>query len=202
MPPEIHRGQILEFFRVRDSNDKTGLAFSYFEQRFSSSMKSEGFPPAFSNALGKVIDEMADNVIQHSGTTNDGFTGIAGYHVQNNCAAFAVTDVGAGFLATLRASPRWSGLTTAKAAIRSVTIDHASSRHDQGDGEGFKQLFKSLIDHNSLIRIRTDDAALTVGNSLNEREGGEMASPYLRGVQVSIVCGLRDHRAQELEIKV
>jgi hypothetical protein len=202
MPPEIHRGQQLEFFRVRDTNEKTGLAFSYFEQRFSSSMKNEGFPPAFSNALGKVIDEVADNVIQHSGTTDDGFTGIAGYHVQNTCAAFAVTDVGAGLLATLRTSPRWSGLTTPRAAIRAVTINHASSRQDEGDGEGFKQLFKSLIDHNSLIRIRTDDAALTVGNSLNEREGGEMASPFLRGVQVSMACGLRDRRAKESEIKV
>lgn len=199
---DIHRGRQLEFFRLRTMKDKNSLNLSYFEQRFSSSMKQEGFPPIFSNALGKVIDEMADNVIQHSGTTDDGFTGIAGYHVQNNCAAFAVTDVVAGLLATLRTSPRWSGLTTSRAAIRAIAIHHASSRQDQGDGEGFKQLFKSLIDHNSLIRIRTDDAALTVGNSLNEREGGEVASPLLRGVQISIACGLRDCRAQESEITI
>jgi hypothetical protein len=201
MLPDPHTGRKLEFFRVRAVEDKTGLAFSYFQQRFSSSLKTAGYPPGFANALGKVIDEIADNIVQHSGENTEGFTGIAAYYVQGPSASFAVTDLGAGLLATLRASRRWRELSTAGAALRGVAIHHASSRDEQGEGEGFKQLFKALVDHNSLIRLRTDDAALIVGNSLNQREGGEMASPFLRGVQVSIQCGLRNKRAEEAEMK-
>ncbi len=161
-------------------------------------MKHEGFPPAFANALAKVGDEMADNVVQHS-TTTPPFAGITGYHVQDGRAAFCSVDVGRGILASLRDSLKWTHLQNARSALRAIVTEGASSRADQGPGEGFRQLFKSLVDHNCLIRLRTDDAMLTVAEGLTEREGGEVTSPQLSGVQVSISCAV-GRRAEEFKI--
>lgn len=187
---DVHGIRPFEFFRLRTAEDKTSLNFSLFLERFCRSMKQQEFPKTFANALAKIGDEMADNVVQHSGLSVDGFTGMAGYHVQDKRAAFAVIDIGRGILATLKESPRWSHLITAGAALRAVVTQGASSRKDQGEGEGFKQLFGSLVDHNVIIRLRTDDSSLTVADGLTDREGGEMMSPFLAGVQVSVVCAV------------
>ena len=100
---QLHGTRIFEFFRLRAVEDKTSDQFSLFLERFYRSMKHEGFPPAFANALAKVGDEMADNVVQHSAMIPP-FSGIAGYHVQEKRAAFSVVDVGRGILASLSGS--------------------------------------------------------------------------------------------------
>jgi hypothetical protein len=198
---DVHGIRQLEFFRLRTSEDKTSLQFELFVERFCRSMKQQGFPTVFANALSKVMDEIADNVVQHSGFLADGFSGIAGYHVENRQAAFAVVDVGHGILATLKNSPAWNELSTAREALRAIVMRGASSRIDQGAGEGFRQLFGSLIDHNSVIRLRTDDNALVIAEGENEREGGELSSPFLAGFQLSVSCAL-GRRAAEEEIKL
>jgi anti-sigma regulatory factor (Ser/Thr protein kinase) len=198
---DIHGTRRLEFFRLRTAKDKTSLKFDLFLERFCRSMKQQGFPTGFANALCKVVDEMADNVIQHSGQLAEGFSGIAGYHVEHHYATFAVSDVGRGILATLRESPEWNHLSTTREALRAILLQGASSRSAQGAGEGFKQLFASLIDRNSVIRLRTENSALMVAEGLNAREGGELASPFLPGVQVSVSCAVAK-RAAENEIKI
>jgi hypothetical protein len=197
---ELHGTRIFEFFRVRAVEDKTSDHFSLFLERFCRSMKCEGFPAKFADALAKVGDEMVDNVVQHSAMTPP-FSGIAGYHVQEGRASFSVADVGRGILATLRDSPKWTHLENARSALRAILSEGASSRVDQGAGEGFKQLFASLVDHNCLIRLRTDDSMLTVAEGLTDREGGELISPQLPGVQVSISFAVR-RRAKEFKIRV
>jgi hypothetical protein len=196
---DIHGTRRLEFFRLRTTQDKTSLNFELFLERFCRSLKQQGFPKSFANALSKVMDEMADNVVQHSGVFVDGFSGIAGYHIENKRAAFAVADIGRGILATLKDSPSWRHLSTAREALRAIVMRGASSRIEQGAGEGFRQLFGSLVDRNSIIRLRTDDSVLMIGDGLNEREGGELASPCLAGLQLSVICAL-GKRAAESEI--
>lgn len=195
---DIHGMRIFEFFRLRETVDKTSDHFSLFLERFCRSMKSDGFPPAFTNALAKVADEMADNVVQHS-LTHEPFSGIAGYHVACGRAAFVAIDIGRGILARLKDSPKWSHLENSRAALRVIVTEGASSRVDQGAGEGFKQLFSSLVDHNCLIRLRTDNSVLTVAEGHTDREGGELVSPQLAGVQVSISCAI-GKPAAEVEI--
>jgi hypothetical protein len=199
LPGDIHGVRRLEFFRLRTAEAKTSLQFQLFLERFCRSMKRQGFPKGFANALSKVVDEMADNVIQHSGQLPDGFSGIGGYHVESQNAAFVVSDVGRGILATLRDSPLWSHLSTAREALRAIVLQGASSRIGSGAGEGFKQLFASLVDRNSVIRLRTDDSVLMIADGLNAREGGELASPFLAGLQVSVSCAV-SKRAAENEI--
>jgi len=192
LPPltgDIHGTRLFEFFRLSETADKTSDQFSLFLERFCRSMKCVGFPPKFANALAKVGDEMADNVVQHSSTTEP-FTGIAGYHAAAGRSAFVVVDIGRGILARLRDSPKWSQLENSRAALRAIVSEGASSRVDQGAGEGFKQLFSSLVDHNCLIRLRTDNSAITVAEGQTDREGGELVSPQLAGVQISIACAV------------
>jgi hypothetical protein len=186
---DIHGTRIFEFFRLRETADKTSDQYSLFLERFCRSMKCVNFPPKFANGLAKIGDEMADNVVQHSSTTEP-FSGIAGYHVAAGRAAFVVVDIGRGILARLRDSPKWSHLENSRAALRAIVSEGASSRVDQGAGEGFKQLFSSLVDHNCLIRLRTDNSVLTVVEGQTDREGGELMSPQLAGVQISIACAV------------
>ena len=197
---DLHGTRIFEFFRLRETADKTSDHFSLFLERFCRSMKAEGFPRKFASALAKVADEMADNVVQHSSRCEP-FSGIAGYHVCGGRAAFVVVDVGRGILARLRDSPTWRHLENSRAALRAIVREGASSRLHQGAGDGFKQLFTSLLDHNCLIRLRTDDSVLTVAEGETDREGGELVSPQLAGVQVSISCAV-GKRATEAEILV
>lgn len=185
---DLHGTRRREFFRLRTIEDKTSLGFSLFLERFCRSLKAQDFPKEFANALAQVMDEMADNVLQHSGPIADGFSGIGGYHVEANRAGFAVVDIGCGILSSLNGSSTWKHLSTARDALRAIVAEGASSRTGQGPGEGFKQLFASLIDHNALVRLRSDDSVLIVADGRNEREGGELRSPILRGVQVSVSC--------------
>lgn len=195
---DLHGTRVFEFFRLRESADKTSDHFSLFLERFGRSMKTEGFPRKFANALTKVGDEMADNVVQHSAESGP-FSGVAGYHVWAGRAGFVVIDIGRGIFARLRDSPKWCHLPNSRAALRAIVGQGASSRLEQGAGEGFKQLFTSLVDHNCLIRLRTDDSVITVAEGATDREGGELLSPHLPGVQVSISCAL-GKRAAEAEI--
>ncbi len=71
--PDMHGQRSLEFFRLRCEADQIGDHFSLFQQRFRRSMEKNGFPKNFAYALTKVLSEMTDNVIQHSGRTADGF---------------------------------------------------------------------------------------------------------------------------------
>ena len=71
-------------------------------------------------------------------------------------------------------------------------------RIDQGQGAGFRQLFALLVDHNAIIRLRTDDSALIIADGLNEREGGELTSPLLAGVQISVNCAVGKRAAENM----
>lgn len=196
---DIHGVRKWELFRLRSVEDKTSTGFSLFLERFCRSTKAQEFPKGFASALSAVLDEMADNVIQHSGVQANGFSGIAGYHVEGGRAAFAVTDVGRGVLSTLTDSPEWDHLLTARAALRAIVAKGASSRVGQGPGEGFKQLFASLVDRNALVRLRSDESVLIIADGENSREGGEMRCPILGGFQISVNCATRT-RATEAEI--
>jgi len=189
----------IEFFRIRNTADITGDHFSLLLQRFCRSMRKAGFPKTFAEALSKVLGEMADNVVQHSEERADVFTGMGGYHVANRAAAFTITDVGRGVLASLKASPNWQHLKTSREALRAIVEARASSRAQQGEGEGFKQLFKALVDRNGSIRLRSGNAVVTISDGVDGREAREGGSPSLAGLQVCVCCAAGG-RAKEIKI--
>jgi hypothetical protein len=143
---------------------------------------------------------MTDNVVQHSEPSNRPLSGLAGYHIGPNYMSFAVTDIGRGVLARLRQSGDWRHLTKASDALIAIVHENASSRIGHGEGEGFRQLFRTLVDRNVRIRLRSDDAAMVIHDATHSREAASVISPLLAGFQISVSCAL-DRPAREEAIK-
>lgn len=189
---DLHSTRSLEFFRLRNADDLIGdHHFQLFQERFVRSIKGNGFSDDYAYGLAKTLNEISDNIIQHSHSLGDAATGIVGYHTEANYLAVAVADLGRGMLESLRTNPDWQHLATSKDALTAIVQMGASRRHGQGQGEGFHQLFRSLIDRNSLVRLRTNDAALNMVDVDDLRRGTMLTVPPMPGVQISICCCLR-----------
>jgi hypothetical protein len=188
---DCHAAPTVEFFRLRHREDQTGLSYQLYQERFVRSLKEAEFQRKFAEALAGAMFEMTDNVVQHSLVSPGEFNGLAGYHVLPGYMAFAVIDVGQGVLASLSRSPRWVALQAASDALQAAVIQHASSRPDQPEGEGFRTLFKSLADRNCRLRFRSDNAALNIEDAGMHREAAIASSPPLCGLQLSVCCTLK-----------
>ena len=188
---DIHGVRNLEFYRLRERSDQTRPAYQLFQERLVRSLKAGEFPGKFASALAGVLVEMTDNVVQHSLAEPGEYQGLAGYQVEHGYVALAVTDVGQGILGSLSRAPAWSHLKTADQALRAAVCEHASSRPDQPEGEGFRTVFKSLAERNCRMRFRSGDAVLTIEDAGGHHDGAIAGSPPLRGFQVSIFCALK-----------
>jgi hypothetical protein len=194
---DVFGKRTVEFYRLRTTNDQINECFTVFQRRFVKNLTDNSFPSDFALGLSKVFTEMTDNVVQHSGPADQDFSGLAGFHVGPNYMSFAVTDIGRGALKRLRCSPEWSHLAKASDALHAIVHDSASSRKGQGGGEGFRQLFRTLVDRNVSIRLRTDDAALLISDATHTRQAASVISPALPGFQMSVACALDRPAAEE-----
>ncbi len=197
---DIHGTREVEFHRLRCIEDQTGLPFQLFQERFVRSLRNCGFPSEFAYALAGTLAEMSDNVVQHSREGGEEFTGLVGYHVSAAYMAFAVIDIGCGLLTSLKRSPAWQHLASARDALRAVVRDGASSRTGQGRGEGFRLLFRSLASRNCRIRLRTNNASMTIADTTTRCIGSEVPSPELSGFQMSVCCALDGQPVEEKAI--
>jgi hypothetical protein len=196
---DIHGTRTVEFYRLRTPDDCINQQYQLFRERFVRSLRSAGFPKELAYALAGAFSEMIDNIIQHSEDTSDEYSGLVGYSVAEKYMAFGVVDVGRGVLASLSTSPKWRHLGTAREALRSAVCESASRRLGKPKGEGFRTVFRSMVDRNAMLRFRTDDALLTIGDGGAHRQAVELCSPQLSGLQVSVCCAL-NRPAQEEEI--
>lgn len=198
---EVHAGPPFEFFRISRRAFETGIDFPLFEGRLARSMRSNGFGSQFSLALGGVLHEMIDNVIQHSvcSTSCASPTGLAGFHVASQYVAICVVDLGLGALNSLRTSPQWAHLTSSREALLAIINQHASRREGQGEGEGFKQVVRALADRNSALRLRSGDACLALIPHPNARNASIGTAPQLSGIQMSFITA-QECRPEEIAI--
>ena len=194
---DVFGKRTIEFYRLRTTSDQINECFTVFHRRFVKNLTDNSFPSDFALGLSKVFKEMTDNVVQHSGPPDHDFSGLAGFHVGPNYMSFAVTDTGRGALARLRDAPDWSHLAKASDALHAIVHDSASSRTGQGGGEGFRQLFRALVDRNVSIRLRTDDAAMLISDAAHTRQAASVISPVLPGFQMSVACALDGPAAEE-----
>jgi hypothetical protein len=188
---DCHASPTVEFFRLRTREDQTGLPYQLYQERFVRSLKEAEFQRKFAEALAGAMADMTDNVIQHSLALPGEFSGFVGFHILPGYMAFAVIDVGRGVLASLSRSPTWAHLHTASDALQAAVFQHASSRPDQPEGEGFRTLFKSLADRNCRLRFRSDNAVLNIEDAGMHREAAIASSPPLCGLQLSVCCTLK-----------
>lgn len=180
----------VDFFPLRGSGWSEARNYHPFEARFRSAAIEAGFG-ARADGLAGFLFEMADNVAQHSGSSSSQPSpGLIGYCVHPGHVAFAVGDLGRGVLASLKENPLWTDLQNSKEALVAVLEKHASRRPSLGDGEGFKQVFRSLADLNGLVTLASGDGRLRLRHSADGRKAIPEFSSAFPGLQLSVNCSL------------
>lgn len=187
-----------EFKKIQPENwagDDQG--WHLYERRFLGGLREAGFDSNFAHGVLKAFAEMAENVVQHSGFDASGSEGLAGYHVGPRQFAFSICDLGRGFLRSLREDSRWAGLSSEQDAILAVVHKAASRRAGQGEGEGFKQLWKAFADHGAIVRLRSGDTVVTIRLVEGRRVAEISSMPSIDGVHLSVCCTLGKQSAEK-----
>jgi hypothetical protein len=104
-------------------------------------------------------------------------------------------------LASLKENPAWLHLPNSKEALIAVIKDHASRRPGLGDGEGFKQVFRSLADLNGLVILCSQEGRLRLHQTPQGRQAIAEFTEAFPGVQLSVNCSLNGF-PQEREISI
>lgn len=196
---DMHGIRSLEFYRLRFREDQTNLPYQLYQERFVRSLQESGsFPKQFAKALAGALAEMSDNIVQHSAAdSSTELTGLIGYHIKAGFMCFAVIDIGQGVLRSLARSPNWRHLEAPAQALKAAVCDFATSRVGEPHGDGFRTLFRAMVDRNCCLRFRSDNAVLTVHDARSHREGVVATSPFLQGLQLSVCCALRGKAGEE-----
>ena len=178
----------LEFFPIRGKSWAAPRRYHPFESRFTKAAREAGFGSRADGLTGAMF-EMADNVVQHSAETKSA-PGLIGYYVCDGHVAFAIGDLGRGVFASLKENPAWASLPNSKSALMAIVNNHASRRAEGGAGEGFKEVFRSLMNLNGLVELRSFDGRVRLLSTSVGREAIPQFTGYLSGFQLSVNCSL------------
>lgn len=180
----------VEFFPIRDRNWAEDSHYHPFESRFCKAAKDAGFGDKADGITGALF-EMADNVIQHStGNCSGPGPGLIGYYVTSGHVAFAIGDVGRGVLASLKENPAWENLQDSKEALLAVIMKHASRRPYGGEGEGFKEVLRSLANLNGIVEMASEDGRIRLFQTPTGRKAVSQFTGTCPGFQLSVNCSL------------
>jgi hypothetical protein len=128
------------------------------QENFVRRLQVCGFPKTFAYALNAALDEMVQNVWDHSGAPGGPMAaGLVAYYVLPEEAHFAVGDVGRGALASLRENPRWLQLSHSTAALEAILKDNATRKASEATGGGFRQVWKSFLDRGGMVLLSSGD---------------------------------------------
>ena len=150
--------------------------------------KAQGFNSHFVAGLLGALIEIQDNVYEHSGAPE---TGVVAYATTPNSFEFVVADRGMGVLSSLRHSPKYADVGDAGAALQLAITDGVSRfPSETGHGQGFNQLFRTLVGHNAELRFRSGDHALTLRPGRNITEGASVLAQVapMAGLSISVFC--------------
>lgn len=196
--PDMWSARQIDFFPIRDKQWSQPARYHPYESRFRKAAVEAGFGKK-ADAFTGALFEMADNIVQHSGPNTDSpAIGIIGYYICPAHISFAVADLGCGVLSSLRRNPQWSSLPNSKAALTAILQSHASSRQMAGEGEGFKQLFRSLTDFNGIVEMRSGNGRLKVTQVPGGREAQPQFIAEAPGLQLSVSCSLNGNPREEI----
>ena len=180
----------LEFFPIRGRLWADAKIYHPFKSRFRKAAKQAGFGNK-ADALAGALGEMADNVAQHSGSDSAcPAVGIIGYYICDGHVAFSIADLGRGALQSLKENPKWDQLQNSKDALLAIIQQHASRRPYGGDGEGFKEVFRSLANLNGLIELFSGDGRIRITSTPSGRQATPQFTGLLSGFQITVNCSL------------
>lgn len=159
-----------DLYRINSKQDLQSADWLLFCDRFRRSADGRRNGKMYLG-VAAVLGEMGDNVVWHAFEAEaKPCPAIAGFHVANGTASFCVADAGQGFLRSLQRSTKWAGLNNDHDALDAVVTKRATSRPNESEGGGFKQLFNSLLDFNGLVVLRSGTSAFHMTNKGAERE--------------------------------
>ena len=149
-------------------------------------MVAAGFPKPFGRGLVGAMDEMQNNIHDHS---TDIGTGLVAYRVDADRVEWVVTDRGVGILAGLK-SGAFPLLTDSGEALKTALVDGRSRLGvGTGRGYGFRELFKAMSARHGSLRFRSDDQALTIrGVSPSLSLARLQQRARVSGFHVTVVC--------------
>ena len=191
-PQDSYRVLPYEFFCIRAAEDVLKQPWCLFLERFSGALREAGFKQ-LSHAIAGALNEIGTNVVQHStfGQPSAQMNGIACYAVSKKSARFAVGDDGIGALSSLQNNPCWSHLTFDREAVRAIGQEHASRRTDQGEGQGYRELFDALASFDGTVRLRSGTGIFGITGAIDAAVAVGSNSPHISGVQLSVHCALK-----------
>jgi hypothetical protein len=139
------------------------------------------------DALRRVVMtfvEMFDNLYLHSEAVP---TGVGVFQARPGSFEFAVSDAGVGVLASLRRA--YPALTTESEALTEAikpNITRFTGEEAKAHGHGFDQIIEGMANANSVIRLRSGDAALQIDGVNGRSESPQVTiRPPIKGFCIS-----------------
>ena len=169
------------------SGSGNDLSFTGFGICAKNAAVAAGAPPAAATSLIGAIQELRDNVVEHSGRPR---SGIVAYVAASHRFEFCVADAGKGVLASLREHAAYASLTGSGEALRTALRD-GESRFGPGTGRGygFRELFRGMQKIPGTLHFKSGDHQLEhegSAPSLGEFRLSQCAE--LRGFLISAIC--------------
>jgi len=188
---DIHGTRHHELFPLFTQDGLTQVAWHPFEARFARSLKAAGFSSSLADGLVNALNEMADNVIQHSDSSPcKPARSVVGYCVTPNQMGFVICDTGRGALASLHRNASWTSLQSDREALCAIVEKQASRVAENVFGDGYRTMFRTLADHNALIRLRSRDGFYELYPTTGSRDSQSGEAASIAGFQVSVSCAI------------
>jgi hypothetical protein len=148
-------------------------------------MLAAGFQSLFGRGLVGAMDEMQNNIHDHSEAID---TGLIAYRVSSDRVEWVVADRGIGILTGLQ-SGAFPSVTDSGEALKIALTDGRSRLGTNGRGYGFRELFKALSARHGALRFRSDDQLLSItGVSPALSRARLQQRAYVSGFSVTVVC--------------
>jgi anti-sigma regulatory factor (Ser/Thr protein kinase) len=158
-----------------------------------------GLPPAVAGQLVAAMEELENNIHEHSDSTE---TGIVAYRAEPGAFEFIVADHGIGILRSLRRCKAYAAVPDEGRALETALTDGVS-RHGPHTkhGYGFRPIFTGLVKLHGELRFRSGDHALTMSGLSPGLATARIAQKsVIDGFFASIRCyarpAIRDERVQ------
>ncbi|MFO1514945.1 MAG: hypothetical protein U1F83_18900 [Verrucomicrobiota bacterium] len=190
----------LDLYRITAKKDLQRTEWQSFCDRFRRSADA-GRTGEMYYTVASAFGEMGDNVVSHAfEADHKPCPAIAGFHVTNGTACFCVVDVGQGFLKSLHRKQEWSGLRNDYEALDAVVTKRATSRPGEKEGGGFKDLFKSLIEFNGKVVLRSGTSTFYMNNKGTNGDRHAVQRAFVPGSAVTAVIS-KTGQPEELSLQ-
>lgn len=157
-----------------------------FVQRARASARVAGYNHEVASAVVGAIEELANNVVEHSGSKQPAF---AGFAQKGQRFEYVIADCGIGVLASLRECSEFRSLRDDLEALP-LAITPGISRMGRGSGRGygFRAVLAPLRFASGYVRLRSGGAVLEVEGYGAENDRASCSQrPSYDGVIVSAV---------------